>query len=93
MTTWDGNCYSKQLIAIIGLIIACVNSMKAKSVSVGAMPKVMTVSDLAGYLRVHRTTIYRLLKNGGIPAFRVGSDWRFNTEAIDNWRMGATFDA
>jgi excisionase family DNA binding protein len=57
---------------------------------VGMYPKVMTVNDVAAYLRVHRTTVYRLLKNGQIPAFRVGSDWRFTTEAIDRWQNGLT---
>jgi excisionase family DNA binding protein len=56
-------------------------------------PSVMTVSEMANYLRVHPTTIYRLLKNGKIPAFRVGSDWRFNRERIDQWRMDSTIDA
>jgi excisionase family DNA binding protein len=50
--------------------------------------KVLTVGDLANYLRVHRSTIYRLLKPRELPAFRVGSDWRFNIEMIDEWRMG-----
>jgi len=48
-------------------------------------PKIMTVKDLSDYLRVHPTTIYRLLKERKIPAFHVGSDWRFNAEAIDRW--------
>jgi excisionase family DNA binding protein len=52
--------------------------------------KVLTVGDLSNYLRVHRSTIYRLLKNRELPAFRVGSDWRFNIEMIDQWRMGQT---
>jgi excisionase family DNA binding protein len=47
---------------------------------------VMTVSEVAEYLRVHRTTIYRLLWKKKIPAFRVGSDWRFNRESIDEWK-------
>jgi len=49
--------------------------------------KVITVSELAVYLHVHRSTLYRLLKKGQLPAFRIGSDWRFNVEAIDRWRM------
>ena len=48
---------------------------------------VMNVADLAKYLRVHRSMIYRLLKRGELPAFRVGSDWRFNREQIDAWRL------
>ena len=50
-------------------------------------PKVMTVSELSEYLRVHRSTIYRLLKRGQLPGFKIGSDWRFNVEAIDDWRL------
>ena len=49
--------------------------------------KVITVGELAVYLHVHRSTLYRLLKKGQLPAFKIGSDWRFNVEAIDQWRM------
>jgi excisionase family DNA binding protein len=50
----------------------------------------MTVAEVALCLRVNRTTIYRLLKCGGMPGFRIGSDWRFNRDEIDRWRMGQT---
>ena len=49
--------------------------------------RVMTVKDLAGYLSVCPSTVYRLLKCGRLPAFRVGGDWRFNVESIDRWRL------
>jgi excisionase family DNA binding protein len=52
--------------------------------------KVLNVNDLSHYLRIHLSTIYRLLKNRELPAFKVGSDWRFNIETIDEWRMGKT---
>ena len=47
--------------------------------------KVMTVREVSAYLKVHPTTIYRLLKHNQIPAFQVGSDWRFNVESINSW--------
>jgi excisionase family DNA binding protein len=50
--------------------------------------KVLTVRELSNYLRAHPSTIYRLLKKGQLPGFKVGSDWRFNIEAIDSWRLG-----
>lgn len=50
-------------------------------------PKVMTVKQLADYLKVHTSTVYRQLKCGRLPAFKVGSDWRFNVESIDRWRL------
>ena len=49
--------------------------------------KVITVAELSEYLRVHRSTLYRLLKKGRLPGFKIGSDWRFNLETIDKWRM------
>jgi excisionase family DNA binding protein len=50
---------------------------------------VLTVQDVSTYLRVHPSTIYRMLKKNLLPAFRVGSDWRFTVEAIDKWREKA----
>lgn len=50
---------------------------------------VLTVQEVSSYLRVHPSTIYRMLKRHQIPAFRVGSDWRFTVEAIDQWRERA----
>jgi excisionase family DNA binding protein len=48
---------------------------------------VMTVLEVCEYLRVSRQTLYRMLRRGDIPAFRIGADWRFNIEAIDRWRL------
>jgi excisionase family DNA binding protein len=49
--------------------------------------KVMTVREVAAYLSVHPSTIYRLLRHNQLPAFHIGSDWRFNIEEIDRWRL------
>jgi excisionase family DNA binding protein len=49
------------------------------------MPEVMTVPGLAERLNVSAITIYRLLKAGQLPAFRVGSEWRFSADAIARW--------
>jgi excisionase family DNA binding protein len=47
----------------------------------------MTLAEVASYLRVHPRTVYRLLKSKELPGFRVGSDWRFYRDVIDHWRM------
>ena len=52
------------------------------------LPRIMTVKDLSTYLRVHPSTIYKLLRQGELPGFRIGTDWRFNAEAIDRWCAG-----
>lgn len=46
---------------------------------------VMTLREVAAYLQVHPSTIYRMLKVNAIPAFKIGSDYRFSYEAIDAW--------
>jgi excisionase family DNA binding protein len=53
------------------------------------MTNVLTLEEVANYLRVHPSTVYRMLKKRQIPAFKVGSDWRFNLESIDHWRSTA----
>jgi excisionase family DNA binding protein len=46
---------------------------------------VMTLSEVANYLRVHPSTMYRLLKGRELPAFKLGRDWRFSRAQIDQW--------
>jgi excisionase family DNA binding protein len=49
------------------------------------MGKIMTVEEVSEFLQVHPSTVYRLLKRHVIPAFKLGSDWRFNQESIERW--------
>jgi excisionase family DNA binding protein len=49
-------------------------------------PRILTVKEVANYLQVSRATVLRLLKRDQLPAFKIGSDWRFNVEQIDRWR-------
>ena len=54
---------------------------------VSYIPPVLTEKELAKYLKVHPSTIYRLLRTEQLPAFRIGSDWRFNAEEIERWLL------
>lgn len=49
------------------------------------MPELMTIEELEKYLRFTRKTIYKLLKDGEIPAIKIGNKWRFDKEEIDGW--------
>lgn len=47
------------------------------------MPEVMTVAEVADYLRLNEATVYRLAQQGKIPGAKLGRQWRFKREVID----------
>ena len=49
------------------------------------LSEIMTVKEVASYLKMKPVTIYKLAKQGKIPAFRVASFWRFKKDLIDKW--------
>ena len=57
------------------------------------MPALMTVEELGQYLRFTKKTIYALLKQGGIPAFKIGNKWRFDEASIDVWLRQSSAEA
>ena len=46
---------------------------------------VMNIKEVADYLGVHPATIYKFAQQRKIPAFKIGSDWRFHRKFIDGW--------
>ena len=58
---------------------------RSKNQTAPPHPDVMTIAELAAYLRCNKYTIYRLIKREKLPAFRIGSDWRFKRELIEKW--------
>jgi excisionase family DNA binding protein len=50
--------------------------------------KLLTVKEVANYLVVTERTVYRLIKDPRFPAFKVGGQWRFKIELIDEWMRG-----
>lgn len=45
----------------------------------------MTVKEVARYLRVNQYTVYRLVSQRKIPAYKVGSQWRFKRDNLEQW--------
>ncbi|WP_319582743.1 helix-turn-helix domain-containing protein [uncultured Pseudodesulfovibrio sp.] len=45
-------------------------------------PTLLTVSEVADYLRVHQRTAYRLITKGDIKAIKIGSQWRVPEKAL-----------
>ncbi|HJW91883.1 MAG TPA: helix-turn-helix domain-containing protein [Anaerolineales bacterium] len=55
-----------------------------------SMGGVMTVKDLAQYLKISESKVYRMVNASQIPAFRVGKSWRFTRLSIDSWIQHAS---
>jgi excisionase family DNA binding protein len=54
---------------------------------------IMTIGEVAGYLKVTERTIYRLAAAKKIPAFKVGGSWRFSRADIDIWIKQQSMEA
>ena len=50
---------------------------------------VLTIDELAEYLKVSKSTLYKLAQEGRIPSQKVGKHWRFRKDAIDRWLESA----
>ena len=46
---------------------------------------IMTIKQVAEYLKVSPRTIYKLVKEGAIPTFKIMNMWRFEQSQIDQW--------
>ena len=49
------------------------------------LEKLLTLEQVAEYLNVDKFTVYRLLAEKELPAFKVGNQWRFKRKLIENW--------
>lgn len=47
--------------------------------------EVMTVNDLAEYLKLKKVTVYKYAQSGKLPGFKVGASWRFKKATISKW--------
>jgi len=47
--------------------------------------EILTIDELAGYLKVPKSTLYKLVQAGRVPGKKVGRHWRFARETIDTW--------
>lgn len=45
----------------------------------------MTITDLAVYLQVSQSSLYKLVQRGTVPGHKVGRHWRFHKVSIDGW--------
>jgi excisionase family DNA binding protein len=51
---------------------------------------ILTVHEVAEYLRVSEAKVYRLAREGHLPVVRLGKTWRFRKDLLDNWLSQCT---
>ena len=47
--------------------------------------EILTIEELSRYLKISKSTLYKLAQQGKIPGQKVGRHWRFKKSAIDMW--------
>lgn len=47
--------------------------------------QILKVKEVSEMLSVHTSTVYKLIREGKIPSFRIGTKWRFRTDQIEHW--------
>ena len=47
--------------------------------------EILTIDEVAAYLKAGKRTVYRLASSGKIPAFKLGGTWRFRRAELDQW--------
>lgn len=47
--------------------------------------EILTLEELSAYLKIPRSTLYKIVREGRIPCQKVGRHWRFRKAAIDRW--------
>lgn len=47
--------------------------------------EILTLKELADYLKLTEKTAYRLTAEGKLPGFKVGGSWRFRKSDVDGW--------
>lgn len=47
--------------------------------------EILTLEEVAAYLKAGKKTVYRLAQQGQIPSFKLGDTWRFRRTELDRW--------
>ena len=54
---------------------------------------ILTIREVADFLKVTERTIYRLAAAKQMPAFKIGGSWRFSRQDIDSWIKQQSMDS
>ncbi|MBC7091933.1 MAG: helix-turn-helix domain-containing protein [Nitrososphaeria archaeon] len=49
------------------------------------MEELLTLEELAKYLKISKHTLYKMLEKSKVPGFKIANQWRFKKSDIDRW--------
>lgn len=73
-------------MTVVGGMTASTVTSSRRPFTVGAHEragKLLTVAEVADLLRINKSTVYRMAKQGRLPATRVGRQWRFRESVLE----------
>lgn len=59
--------------------------MKSNGSRQGYKDDIMTLREVAQYLGLHVMTVYKLTREGRVPAAKIGGQWRFKRNVLNDW--------
>ena len=59
--------------------------MPMKKNGAASKEQIMTLREVAQYLGLHVMTVYKLTREGRVPAAKIGGQWRFKRDILDQW--------
>jgi excisionase family DNA binding protein len=72
--------------AIRYLVLSCfITESKEAVTDMEPQDKWLTIEELSGYLKMSRSKLYQMAQKGELPGSKIGTQWRFDRDEIDDW--------
>jgi len=52
---------------------------------IGSENEIMNAEEVSQWLRIPKSTLYKLCMEGQIPGTKIGKHWRFNRKIVEHW--------
>ena len=87
--SYDISCYYRSLRSFIWenwpVLAIYISTLGNGAAMAGPEGEILTLEEVAAYLKAGKRTVYRLAQDGKIPAFKLGGSWRFRRAELDRW--------
>src|SRR5690606_38474475 len=72
--------------AIRYLVLSCfITESKEAVTDMEPQDKWLTIEELSGYLKMSRSKLYQMAQKGELPGSKIGTQWRFDRDEVDDW--------